>query len=77
MWSGFFAAVLGGIAAIGSVLLGWFFNQYLKKASIKKALQLEIDTNWQKLALPAWSSPVTPQVPWQWRVCLPHLTAGL
>jgi hypothetical protein len=49
MWSGFFAAVLGGIAAIGSVVLGWFFNQYLKKASVKKALQLEIDANWQKL----------------------------
>lgn len=49
MWSGFFAAVLGGIAAIVSVILGWFFNQHSKTASIRKALQLEIDTNWRKL----------------------------
>jgi hypothetical protein len=49
MWSGFFAAVLGGIAAIGSVVLGWFFNHYSKSAPVKKALQLEIDANWQKL----------------------------
>ena len=49
MWSGFFAAVLGGIAAIVSVILGWFFNQHSKSASIKKALQLEIDSNWRKL----------------------------
>lgn len=49
MWSGFLAAVLGGIAAIVSVILSWFFNQHSKSASIKKALQLEINTNWRKL----------------------------
>lgn len=49
MWSGFFAAVLGGIATIVAVVLGWFFNQYLKTVSVKKALQFEIDANWQKL----------------------------
>lgn len=49
MWSGFFAGILAAVAAVVSVILGWFFNQSGKVSAVRKALQLEIDANWQRL----------------------------